>query len=285
MIFVNKSEGGGTFRAFVPLETDKDGKVIIFEKSVKDGDGKEKKVKFLKGEASNTNIDKALERVSPDFLKKMKDTVKGKNVFIEHEHHLTKTVGYISETGGSENSFIAETALENEDENPLVKTLIDKIKHGTKIFYSIAGSITKASKQTVENIGEVTELLDGEIYELSFTALPEGNVGFVEPIMKSFKALLKNKEMISDEELTEITEDIMKTLDEMIQRSGLESDVSDLFWSFRSAVSRITYDSDLSPTKKKDKIISLSSEYGEKVEEISVDIAELTETIETELSA
>ena len=101
MIFINKSDGCGTFKAFVPLKTGKDGKVQIFEKSVKDSDGNEKKVKFLRGEASNTNIDKALERVSPAFIKKMKDTVKGKNVFLEHEHHLLKTVGYVDSTSGN----------------------------------------------------------------------------------------------------------------------------------------------------------------------------------------
>ena len=91
--------------------------------------------------------------------------------------------------------------------------------------------------------------------------------------------------MTSNEELIEFTEETMKALDEMVQRNGLEEQVSDLFWSFRSAVSRITYDENLAPAEKKDKIISLSQEYGNKVEQITIGIAELTETIETELSA
>jgi hypothetical protein len=282
MILINKTDQGD-FKAYVPLETGVDGKVKIFEKSVKDGD-EERKVKFLRGEASNTKIDKALERVSPQFIKKMRDTVKGRNVFVEHEHHLLKTVGFVDETDGNNDSFIATTALEPEDDNLLVKALLSKIKHGTKLFYSIAGKITKATKQFVEDVNaEVTELIDGEVYELSFTALPEGNVGFVEPIMKSFKELLKNKNLTNDEIIT-LTEKTMKTLDEMVQRSGIEEDLSNLFWSFRSAVSRITYDSDLTPAKKKDKIISLSEEYGQKVEKLATEVAELTEEIESELS-
>lgn len=284
---INKTDKG-EFITYIPLQLGEDGKVRIFEKSIKGSDGVEKTVKFLKGEASNTKIDKALQIVSPEFIKKIKSTIKGINVFVEHEHHLEKTAGYISDVGGDIDTLEVITALEDENENPLVKSIINKIKHGTKIFYSIAGKTTKATKEFVKDVGaEVTTLVDGEIWEVSLTALPEGNVNFVEPIMKSFKDFLKEtkERSLTNADIVNATENtIIKALDEIVQRSGLEQDMYDMFWAFRDVVYRITRDEDLTPAEKKTKIISISDEYAEKVESLSTEIVELSDIIESELS-
>jgi len=273
----NKSTDDGLFKFYIPMKL-KNGKVDVIEKTLDDGI----KRKYLVGEASNTKIDKADERVNKSFIKKMHSTLKDLNVFVEHEHHLEKTIGFINEAGGNDDSVIISTALENEDENPVVKSILNKIKHGTKLFYSIAGRITKAVKNFDDETKKyVKELMDGDIYEVSLTALPEGNVDFAQAITKSLKEFMSKYD--KDNSIKTV-EQLIKALDEMMQSNGIENYLYELFWTFRDAIGRITYDEKLNPAQKKEKIISIANEYGTKIEELSAKLADLTEAIESELS-
>jgi len=272
-----QQDNNGFFKAYIPLKKGEDGKIAIFTKKVGD-----KTVKFLRGEATNTKVDKADERVNKSFILKMKDSILGVNVFAEHEHHLEKTLGFIEGVGNeSEDSLILDTALEDADDNELVKKIVNKIEHGTKLFYSIAGKVTKAVKKFDKGAGKVIkDLLDGEIYEVSITALPEGNVDFLRPIMKSMNDFLEeygHNDGIDDEEL-------QKTLTEMVASKEVDRKIWDLFYAFRESIYKITNDNDLKPKDKKNKIMKLAKEYASGIENLSSELAKLTETIENELT-
>lgn len=283
----NQTSDKGFFKSFIPL-IQVEGSFIV-EKTVDDV-----KKKYLIGEASNTNVDKGDDRMSKSFIEKMASSIIGLNVFAEHEHSFDKTVGYISNAFVKGDSLVVETALEDEEDNAIVKSILKKINHGTKIFYSVAGRITKAVKRFDEDIKKtVRELMDGEIYETSITALPEGNVDFVQPIMKSMNNLLKsinengeleNSEDNEDNEVTQTVENVTKALVEMLQSSNLEEQIYDLFYAFRNAVYRVTNDNDLTPADKKSRIMSLAGEYSGQVETLSGQLADLAEKIESDLS-
>lgn len=397
----------GIFKTNIPLSIE-DGKVKIIEKTIGD-----RKVKYLTGEATNNLVDKADERVAKSFMDKMKKSMKGINVFIEHDHHLDNTVGYVDSVDGTNSNVIVTTALENENKNKIVKSILDKMEHGTKMFYSIWGKITKASKTFDENLQKnVRELIDGEIYEVSITALPEGDVGFLEPISKALddlinedeedlddfeegiseeiaKALAHNSKLKDNEpawgnvdktklprnayadmgypgkkstwkyphhwvvggkvgndgvytsgdmylhkggliaawaaaqgarsgkkaspsviahlqkhrkaigitsktldslvekymENFDVVEELSKTLQEMIQSNNIDNQIYDLLWTFKSAIHRITTDGQLTPAEKKDKIINLSGEYASQIEELSIQLADLVNIIESEFQS
>ena len=123
--------------------------------------------------------------------------------------------------------------------------------------------------------------MDGDIYEVSLTALPEGNVDFAQAITKSLKEFMSKYD--KDNSIKTV-EQLIKALDEMMQSNGIENYLYELFWTFRDAIGRITYDEKLNPAQKKEKIISIANEYGTKIEELSAKLADLTEAIESELS-
>ena len=292
---LNNTEDKGLFKAYIPL-VQKNGSFII-EKS--DGVDQPKSF-YLVGEASNTKVDKADDRMSKNFIKSMKTQLQGLNVFAEHEHDIEKTLGYVSNVDGSDDMVVVETALENPTENSLVDKIIKKIAHGTKIYYSVAGKITKAYKKVDEALQKtVREIEDGIIYEVSLTALPEGDVSFVAPIMKSFNLFMKSVDAESQVDDDEIDDDededessikktsepeVQKALQEMMQSNGISNQIYDLFYTFRQAIYEVTNNNDLKPAEKKDKIMTLADEYAVTIEKLSAELAALTETINEQLS-
>src|SRR5574340_321463 len=92
----------GFFKTFIPLN-EEHGKTKIFEKKIGD-----KIVKFLRGQGTNTQTDKEEERISKAFVAKIKEKSVGLNVFAEHEHTIEKTLGYIDEAGGDDNSAVLD---------------------------------------------------------------------------------------------------------------------------------------------------------------------------------
>lgn len=290
----NNTKDKGFFKALIPLNQ-KNGHIEIFEKEISSG----VKVKYLRGTATNTQIDKEDERMSKAFVDKIKSTVQGLNVFAEHEHSIEKTVGYIDEVIDDGDAVVVDTALENEDDNPLVKSILNKIKHGTKIGYSIGGRITKASKYFDEQLKKtITEIEDGEIYEVSLTAMPAGVDTWTVPIRKSLSDLFTQPEiqeqLKKETEPTSTTSDVdsvddnlvkkfTKTLDEMVQTNKVKDEMWDIFYAFRETLYSIVESSDLTPTQKKEKILGVANEFAVKIEQLASEIAELTATIEEQL--
>jgi len=272
-----KKTDKGFFKTFIPLETNK-GKIQIFEKDLGDGISK----KFLRGTATNTLVDKEDERMSKNFVDKIKQSALGLNVFSEHNHSIDKTVGFVEDVGGDYNNVVVDVALEDENENSIVKSILNKIKHGTKIGYSIGGRILKAKRTFDEDLKKwINEIEDGEIYEISLTAMPAGVGTWVEPIQKSLNDLVDKEDVDIDKD--EIKKQIQKALDEMLQENQIRDEMWDIFYAFRSAMYTVVESDQLTPEAKKSAIMNLATEFGTKVEEFSIKIVELTNAIEEQL--
>lgn len=285
----NNEGNKGFFKAFIPLSTEND-KVTIFTKELEGG----KQVKFLRGIATNTAIDKQNERMSKSFISKVKESLLGLNVFAEHDYSIDKTVGYVDEVSGDEENVVVDIALEDEEDNPIVKSVLKKIAHGTKIGYSIGGRILKA-KKIFDEVAQkwVKELEDGVVYEVSLTAMPAGNGTWVEPIMKSLNAMDIEEEKITKEEnimknngetVTDV-EKFQKALEEIMQADEIKSKLWDMFYAFRNAIQKIMDNDKMNAQEKKISINNVSKEFADKVEEMSQKIAELTMVVESEIGS
>lgn len=275
----------GFFKSFIPLSVEGN-KIKIFEKEVGG-----KSVKFLRGIATNTLVDKEDERMSKNFVSKIKQSAMGLNVFSEHDHSIDKTVGFVDEVGGDENNVILDVALEDEEDNSIVKSVLKKINHGTKIGYSIGGRILKA-KRVFDDVLQkyINEIEDGDIYEVSLTAMPAGEGTWVEPIRKSLNEFvkennneLKNNVMDDSNDSNEIKKHLRKALDEMMQENQVNEEMWDLFYTFRQSIYQIVESDKLTPEQKKEKIVNISQEFGSKIEEFSTKIIELSTIIEEQL--
>lgn len=309
---VNNCKDKGLFKTWIPLDYDKSG-IKIVEKEVEIEGGEKVKRKFLHGVASNTEIDKEDERVSPEFIKKMQNMAVGLNVFLEHDHSLDKTLGTISASGGDDNNFWAETLLEPEEDNENVVKVLKKSKNGIRLGYSIGGRIKKVSLGK-DNEQEFLQLDDGDLFEVSVTPMPAGNGTWVTPISKSMKELFKEyrdkekeasdsaaketmKEQVSEsnnelaQQLVKIFTDpnlnqneVSKQLEEMIQVEEMRDQMYDLWWVFRDAMHFITFNDDLTPEQKGDKIRAIAGEFAEKIVALSSSIATLVVTIDEALT-
>lgn len=287
--FVNNTKDKGFFKAFIPL-IDQSGQNIIIEKEV----GGIKR-KYLQGTASNTQVDKEDERVTKNFIRKMKDGALGLTVFSEHEHHLDKTIGYVEEVGGDEDNFVVTTALEPEydpEKNPtgneIVTKVLKKLNHGIKLGYSIGGRVTKVRKVYDEDVKkDIVELDDGDIFEVTVTAMPAGKDTFVNPIIKSMKEVIQDAEEKEGEDKDKIKDEkeLEKALEEMVEAEKLNEQLWDFFWAFKDAMYSIIKDDQIDAAQKKTKILSVAGEFADKIEELSGNIANLVSRIEQEISA
>lgn len=291
----------GLFKVLVPFKPDANGNYIIRKA---DTAGVERD--YLIGEASNLLVDKQRERVSKKFLDKMKSAAVGLNVFAEHSTILQNSIGYVSAAGGSDESFIAETCL--EPDNELVEKIKKKVAHGTKLAYSIGGRVRKVLKDKDDD-GDILVLDDGDVYELSVTAMPAGNVGWLEPLRKSMteitavdedgdeievydndnliEALMKKSGLQSGQFVEFLGDVVSKTLAEMIKIQELDDEIREVFWTFREAIYRIVWDAslNLSPQDKEAKIMAVSQEFATSVRTISEQIAEMAALIAEQLAS
>lgn len=266
----------GLFKSFIPLSTE-DNKTKIFTKEIGG-----KTVKYLRGIATNTLVDKENERMSKQFIDKIKQTVLGLNVFSEHTHTIDKTLGFVDEVTGDDDSVIIDTALEDDNENVIVKSILNKINHGTKIGYSIGGRILKAKKVYDDTLKKfINEIEDGEIYEVSLTALPAGVGTWVEPIQKSLGEFLKDN--VVEPEPDEIKKQFTKALDEMLQENKVRDEIWEMFYAFREMVYMIVSNTEMTPEQKKLAINKVSEEFGNKIEILSAQIVDLSLSIEEQL--
>ena len=274
------------FKFFIPLMKNMENS-FVFEK--KDNVGKINY--FLKGEASNTKIDKANERVSSNFINKMIRTSLGMNSYIEHEHHTLKTIGYVYSVDGDENTFIPTIHLEPPEENEYSKAVIMKTKHGTKLGFSISGTLSKIATSYDEKSGtNITELLDGNIDEVSVTARPCGNLeplGLVQSIQKSLDDLeKKSKEEKKDDKIDKKELDVnvfMKKLEGDIEQDSalavFGSVLTETMYSFRKLIWNTYYDMTLNNEDKKKRMDVLKQEF---VTIISGQIKRIIESISQE---
>lgn len=287
----NTTKDKGIFKTYIPLNQ-KDGIVDVLEKKIGGDNGST--VKYLRGTATNTGVDKEDERMSKSFVGKIKKNIVGLNVFWEHEHSIDKTLGFVDDVDGDDDNVVIDTALENEGDNELVKKILNKIKHGTKIGYSIGGKITKAKKFFDESLKKwITEIEDGEIFEVSLTAMPAADGTWAVPIQKSLHELMEQTEIktqidIIDAE-NESNEDsecvkmITKSLNDMVEANKVSEQIWNLFYAFREALYKIVEEDELTPADKKAKIDQHSAEFSAAIETLSTKLVNYLDNIEMDL--
>ena len=204
-----KTRRKGFFKVWVPLDSNDGERIIKVETDASTGK------KFLIGIASGPMIDRDGERMGPDFIRKMAKQLPNLTVFAEHEHHLTKTLGFVASAKMvGKGEIQARTALEpewdpgEESGNKLVSDILMKIEHGTPLGYSIAGYVTEFKDVYDEDLERtVPTAMDGLLDELTVTARPS-----YQSELSLSKAIgeLRGDDEIDDEESGEEDERIEK---------------------------------------------------------------------------
>jgi len=174
--------------------------------------------------------------------------------------------------------------------------VLKKAANGIRLGYSIGGRATEISKGVDTDTGkQFVELVDGDLFELSVTPMPAGEGTWVTSIAKSMNEVVKEfeakqmesdvKKVISSELKSLITKnlnqtDFSKALEEMVQVDEIRDKMFDFWWAFRDAMHFITFNDDLSPEDKGDKIVALANEFATKIVELTSTMADLIETID-----
>jgi len=179
----------GKFNTFIPFEK------IYGENNedmgkVYDGDD----YPMVKGIASTTGIDRDDERVSKNFIAKMRSTAKGLPI-TDNTHNPNKaadTVGVITETYGTDDKFGLVAKLMKTTDSTGVDFIMKQVKTGINYGFSIGGRVTKVFREFNEKMKkEVWVLDDGELYHVALTTQPANAETFANVV----------KKMISDEGL------------------------------------------------------------------------------------
>jgi len=176
-----------SFKCFMPIATEEGSNrtKLTIEKSA---DGKGIKNVWLEGTASNTKVDREMERMTSSFVQKMASTAQGLTVFNDHKHDLDNAIGHIVESGGDENEFNIKVKLEHPDNNQIVKSIISKIDAGIRLGFSIYGSVYEAERAYDKALErEIYEISDGELEEVSVTPFPAAYDTWASAIVKSLK--------------------------------------------------------------------------------------------------
>lgn len=114
-------------------------------------------------------------RMNPQFIQKMKTTVQGKPLLVNHDPN--QVAGNVTDVKPSaEDEFIPLSELLTPHENPIVDAPRAKVEHwlenNVQLGYSVGG-IIEDFKITKEDTGQFThDVLDGEVMEMSITPIP-----------------------------------------------------------------------------------------------------------------
>jgi len=195
-----------TFEAFVPfsaINNDGKGSGIFVSKDtiLNKGKGDGKSI-YVQGTASTTDIDFDSERVSKNFIKKMKAQAVGLPLKVNghYSSQLDDTVGVVIDKGGNEDEFNLEGKLQPPDHNKNVEKLIQKMDDGINFGFSIFGKVTRAFREIDARLKkEILVLDDGELSHVLITDQPANKATFAECIIKSVN---KNKNDIKNTSTT-----------------------------------------------------------------------------------
>lgn len=175
------------FDAFIPLSIlNKDATGIsrfVLEKEI---DGK--RTFFVKGVASNTEVDRDNERVSENFIKSMKNEAVGLPLLANshYTNNMDDTIGVVQKFSGDVKTFEVEARLEDPDKNPNVQKFLNKQEIGIRYGFSVGGRITKAFREFNDKLKkEIVVLDDGNLYHILLTNQPANQTTFAEAIAKS----------------------------------------------------------------------------------------------------
>jgi len=254
---VEEIEVDEEFEITFPFVTDKNGKIQTFEKKVGG-----KTVLLLKGEATNTEIDKEDEYVTENFLKKIKAAAEQTRLpaFYEHRRDIEHTIGYvdpeeleIAKSGGIVRLLVGIVA-EDPEKNIYVKQILEKTEHGTPLGLSIGGKLIRVKRSYDEDLGRpVNSLGDGNVWEISATALP---AIFGQPLEVIAKALSG----VGKIDINDIKK-LKETLNEMMEARDIQNRCHDLWWLMWDKFREIKDDPEMDVADKKDDLKELVDDF------------------------
>jgi len=202
-IIVEEKTVNQKFEAFIPLKLlskDAQGSSrFVLDKdaaTVGTAGGTEKR-KFLTGAAATTGIDREGERLSKNFIKKMKETAVDLPLFCSthNPQDVDRTIGVITKSAGDDNTFEIEAKLVKEETNANVSKILGQMNDGVKYGFSVGGRITKAFREFNEGLKkEVLVLDDGELFHVLLTNQPANPETFAEAIAKSLDSSTDKKD-------------------------------------------------------------------------------------------
>jgi|ETNvirenome_6_85_1030632.scaffolds.fasta_scaffold00189_29 HK97 family phage prohead protease len=230
---------------------------------------------FIEGKASDTSIDLEDDRMGPEFIKTMRETAVGLNLYVDHDHTLDKTIGVIVESDGDDDNFFIKARLESPESNSHVASIISKSEAGIQIGFSIGGRILKAVKQHAEEIGRaVRTIVKGVLAEVSVTTMPANPNARTSSLSlaKSLHGALDDLE--EDGTFDPDDAEIIKILEEVFEMDQVRAALSRLTWSFIDLTLDIVHSDDLAPGAKQDKIIEVSSEFATAISSLSTKLAD-----------
>jgi HK97 family phage prohead protease len=157
--------------------------IVNLTKGYKDSDGR----LFVEGIASSTNLDLTGERMSPDAIKSMAESLqKGLVEFrSEHRDDWDSTFGEVVEMGVSDDYQLTYKA-ELDPGFSKSHDLLHALAKGKKLGVSIGGHVIKAGMEWVEELKRsVYTYFDIALKEISVTAQPANPDAWVASITKS----------------------------------------------------------------------------------------------------
>ncbi len=187
-------------------------------------------IKYLKGIASGTWLDRQNDVIHQDFIRKMNESCKNLPVFVDHKRDSDHMIGQVIRSEGGPNTFAPVTALEKEwsETNPTgnvqVAKLLDRLNKNYKLQYSIGGFLTKAVRVWDEKLQKnIRHIFDGDILEVSVVpigALPGSDVALVTMNKKLFDEMFADFDPAHDEE----------GYASLIKSMGLESQIGQVYF-------------------------------------------------------
>lgn len=166
----------GNFQFFIPLQKDTENSLI--------------------GIASTMALDRDEEKMSDNALADMEREIlaHGVNLFGNHEHGWENTLGVIKHAKRENGKLGIKIDLDNEQTNPKVRMLLEKIKRGIKLGLSVGGSVIKDREEYDKEAGRRVKVIDGvRLLEISVVGIPSNADSFMTLPQAIAKSLHGNK--------------------------------------------------------------------------------------------
>lgn len=144
-------------------------------------------IRFIRGVASDDQIDRQGERFSTRAVQRMVETAKQNlTLFGDHNHSWENTLGHIVDAKFNNGAFEVICQLESEEAQPKIKQLWAKLKSKTRLAFSIGGRVLKVIAEEVN--GQTVRVLDDlELLEISVVGIPANPRTWLEAIVKSLE--------------------------------------------------------------------------------------------------
>lgn len=136
----------------------------------------------LIGIATTLALDRDEEKMSANALQDMEREIiaKGVNLFGNHEHSWENTLGVIKYAKIENGKLGIKVDLDNEETNPKVRMLLEKLKKGINLGLSVGGSVTREREEYDKIAGKRVKVIDGvRLLEISVVGIPSNAESFV----------------------------------------------------------------------------------------------------------